>query len=355
MTVLSEAPHRRFNPLTGEWVLVSPHRLRRPWQGRVETLPDEARPAYDPACYLCPGNARAGDAVNPHYESTFVFDNDFAALLPESHGRCSREGTLFLARLERGMCRVVCFSPRHDLTLAEMSHDEIARVVDVWVEQWLDLGAHDFIRYVQIFENKGALMGCSNPHPHGQIWATESLPVEPEKEHRCQREYFHRHHRTMLEDYMSAELERAERIVCRNATWAAVVPFWAKWPFETLLAPLRPVQSIAALDEAERDGLADILRRMTVRYDNLFHVSFPYTMGLHQAPTDGLDHPHWHLHLHFYPPLLRSASVQKFMVGFEMLATPQRDFTPEDAAEQLRDLSEVHYRCGAAPAAEAGA
>jgi UDPglucose--hexose-1-phosphate uridylyltransferase len=236
-----------------------------------------------------------------------------------------------------------------------MTHAEIARVVDIWVEQSSDLGAHDFIRYVQIFENKGALMGCSNPHPHGQIWATESLPVEPEKEHRCQREYFNRHHRTMIEDYMTAELERAERIVCRNDTWAAVVPFWAKWPFETLLAPLRPVQSMAALDEAERDGLADLLRRVTVRYDNLFRVSFPYTMGVHQAPTDGLDHPHWHLHVHFYPPLLRSATVQKFMVGFEMLATPQRDITPEDAAEQLRSLSEVHYRAGSAPAEEAGA
>jgi UDPglucose--hexose-1-phosphate uridylyltransferase len=338
---LREVPHKRLNPLTGEWVLVSPHRLKRPWQGKVEELPPETRPAHDPKCYLCPGNTRAGGARNPDYPATFVFDNDYAALLPDAAPGALDESGLLVARAERGICRVICFSPRHDLSLAHMDAAGIRRVVDLWAAQCGELGALPHIGHVQVFENKGALMGCSNPHPHGQIWATETVPVEPAKECGAQRAHMERHGRTLLSDYLSLEMRLGERVVCANGSWAAVVPFWAKWPFETLVAPLRPVESLADLAGAERDGLADILGRVTVRYDHLFGVSFPYTMGFHQAPTDGTRHPHWHVHAHFYPPLLRSATVQKFMVGFEMLATPQRDITPEQAADRLRALPET--------------
>jgi len=341
---MEDHPHRRFNPLTREWILVSPHRTRRPWRGQVEKPPVEKKPKYDPDCYMCPGNKRASGARNPIYTGTFVFDNDFAALLPDTpQGELDRDG-LLVARSERGICRVVCFSPRHDLTLAEMDVAAIRRVVDVWVEQYMELGAYPFINYVQIFENKGAMMGCSNPHPHGQIWSNESLPNEPAREDAAQAEYLSERGSCLLCDYLALEQAEGERVVCQNDHFLALVPFWATWPFETMLLSKRHVASLADLTDVERDGLADIIKRVTVRYDNLFQVSFPYSMGFHQQPTDGQAHPHWHLHAHFYPPLLRSATVRKFMVGYEMLAEPQRDLTAEASAARLRALSEIHYR-----------
>lgn len=339
----AQHPHRRLNPLTNEWILVSPHRAQRPWQGEVEDLPPDTRPAYDPTCYLCPGNTRAGGKVNPAYTGTFVFDNDFPALLPDTPTDEPGGHPLFRIQGERGIARVICFSPRHDLTLAEMSPAEIRPVIDTWAEQTSDLGSREFIRYVQIFENRGAMMGASNPHPHGQIWATSRLPREVVKEDAAQRDYYAANGRTLLADYLDEERRRDERIIYANDTWTVLVPFWAIWPFETLLIAHRPAPSIPALDDAERDGLADALHHLTVRYDNLFRTSFPYSMGFHQQPTDGEQHPHWHLHAHFYPPLLRSATVKKHMVGYEMLGTPQRDITPEQAAARLRALSDTHY------------
>lgn len=340
---LSESPHKRFNPLKREWVLVSPHRLKRPWQGKVDDPILDDRPPYDPKCYLCPGNSRAGGVKNPDYEGTFVFDNDFAALLADAPPAAMNEADLLVAQTERGLCRVVCFTPRHDLTLAGMTQEQIRRVVDTWAAQYTEIGAMEQIGYVQIFENKGQIMGCSNPHPHGQIWGTETLPVEVEKVDASLREWHGAKGTHLIEEYLALELKKDERVVCRNDTWAAVVPFWAKWPYEVMIAPIRRVAHMAAMNDAESDGLADILRRVAVRYDNLFRCPFPYTMGFHQAPVNGADDSHWHLHGHFYPPLLRSASVQKFMVGFEMLATPQRDITAELAAGKLRELSETHY------------
>jgi UDPglucose--hexose-1-phosphate uridylyltransferase len=337
---LKEHPHRRYNPLTGDWIVVSPHRLRRPWQGQVERPPREARPAYDPDCYLCPGNERAGGARNPRYESTFVFTNDFAALLPDTPPAGS-DGPLLRYESQQGTCRVVCFSPRHDLTLPEMATAEVRAVVDTWAAQTQELGRR--YRWVQVFENKGAMMGCSNPHPHGQIWAGIALPNEPAKEERRQRAYLSDRGRPLLVDYLELELARKERIVVENGHWLAAVPFWATWPFETLLLPRRPVLRLPDLGAAERDALARILKRLLTRYDNLFEVSFPYSMGWHGAPTDDGEYPHWQLHAHFYPPLLRSATVKKFMVGYEMLAEAQRDLTAEQAAERLRALPEVHY------------
>lgn len=340
---LEDHPHRRLNALTSEWVLVSPHRTNRPWQGQVEETPPEKKPAYDSGCYMCPGNERAGGERNPQYTGTFVFDNDFAALLTDTpQGELKRAG-LLVARSERGLCRVVCFSPRHDLTLAEMEVADIRRVVDVWVAQYLDIGARPFIEYVQIFENKGAMMGCSNAHPHGQIWSNQSLPNEPAKEDAAQADYLSQKGSCLLCDYVTLELAEGQRVVCENSHFLALVPFWATWPFEVMLLSKHHVASLADLEEAERDGLADIIRRVTARYDNLFRISFPYSMGLHQQPTDGQTHPHWHLHAHFYPPLLRSATVRKFMVGYEMLSEPQRDLTAEASAARLRALSEVHY------------
>lgn len=340
---LSDHPHRRFNPLTREWLLVSPHRGKRPWLGQTEEMPQETRPAYDPKCYLCPGNERAEGARNPAYTSTFVFDNDFSALLPDTPVGALQQNGLLQARAERGMCRVICFSPRHDRSLAEMSTAEIAPVIEVWTEQYLDLGSRAFINHVQIFENKGLMMGCSNPHPHGQLWASEHLPGEPAKELLGQREYRTQQGRCLLCDYLALETQSGERIVCENDAFVALVPFWAMWPFETMVLPRRHLGAMPDLTDAERLALADILARVTARYDNLFHVSFPYSMGWHQTPTDGQSYPEWHLHAHFYPPLLRSATVKKFMVGYEMLGNPQRDITAETAAERLRALSEMHY------------
>lgn len=340
---LTEHPHRRYNPLTGEWILVSPHRAKRPWRGQVETPPPEVRPAYEPTCYLCPGNTRVGGQVNPPYTGTYVFDNDFPALLHDTPTDDLAEHPLFRVQGDRGICRVICFSPRHDLTLALMDTADIRRVVDTWAEQTLDIGGHDFIGYVQVFENKGAMMGCSDPHPHGQIWSTQRMPREIDKEIVTQRDYYRAHGIALLDDYLAEEQRRAERIVYANEVWTVLVPFWAIWPFETLLVCRVPARSISDLDDAGRDALADALHQITVRYDNLFHTSFPYSMGFHQQPTDGADYAYWRLHAHFYPPLLRSATVRKFMVGYEMLGTPQRDITAEQAAARLRELSDVHY------------
>jgi len=334
MDLLPDAPHRRLNRLTGEWVLVSPHRTARPWQGQVEETAQEKRPEYDPSCYLCPGNTRAGGVKTPVYDSTYVFDNDFAALLPEPAGGGVDDG-LLVARPERGLCRVVCFSPRHDLTLGGMSQPALRTVVDTWSDQYAELGALDWVGHVQIFENRGAMMGASNPHPHGQIWATESLPNEPAKELAQQTAYTGD---CLLCDYLAAELRDGSRLVDSNEHFVSLVPFWAVWPFETLVLPRSHHGSLTDLDGGDRDALADILGRVTRRYDRLFGITFPYSMGFHQRPTDGGDHPKAHLHAHFYPPLLRSATVRKFMVGFELLAQPQRDITPESAAQRLREL-----------------
>ena len=340
----TEHPHRRLNVLTGDWVLVSPHRTKRPWQGQVEKSPPDTRPSYDPGCYLCPGNARAGGKQNPAFTSTFVFDNDFAALLPDGPRGDVASGPFFQAQAETGICRVICFSPRHDLTLPEMEPADIRHVVDVWADQVIDLGSRPGINYVQLFENKGAVMGCSNPHPHGQIWSNFAVPQEPAKEDVRQRAYADEHGRPLLLDYLDAELDAGTRVVVENEHWVALVPYWAVWPFEILLLPRRHVQQMPDLRDDERDALADILKRLLTRYDNLFETSFPYSMGWHGQPTDGTDHPHWQLHAHFYPPLLRSATVKKFMVGYEMLANPQRDITAEQAAARLREVSDVHYK-----------
>jgi UDPglucose--hexose-1-phosphate uridylyltransferase len=341
---LNQHPHRRYNPLTGEWIVVSPHRLHRPWQGQVEKPPQESHPAYDPACYLCPGNERAGGARNPAYDGAFVFDNDFAALLPDAPAGEMNVGRLLVAQAERGVCRVVCFSPRHDLTLAELDLTALRRLVDTWAEQTEELGGQPAFNYVQVFENKGAMMGASNPHPHGQIWATERLPNEPAKEQAAQLAYGAAHGACLLCDVLALELARGERIVCANDGFVALVPFWATWPFETLLLSRRHVGALPDLGHAGREALADLLKRLTTRYDNLFQTSFPYSMGFHQRPTDGDPHAEWHLHAHFYPPLLRSATVRKFMVGFEMLGAPQRDLTAETSAARLRALPETHYK-----------
>jgi len=340
---LTEHPHRRFNPLAEQWVLVSPHRAQRPWQGQVERGSRETMLEHDPLCYLCPGNARAGGETNPKYTGTFVFENDFAALQTDVPGGEVHEGELLLARSERGRCRVVCFSPRHDLTLARMDVNDIHRVVDTWCGEFSALGRLPDVRAVQIFENRGEMMGCSNPHPHGQIWANETVPDELAREVTTQQKYFEKHDTGLLQDYLKLEAEKKTRIVCGDEHFVVVVPFWAVWPYETLLVSRRRVASLPDLTKEERGSLADILRQITIRYDNLFHASFPYTMGFHQAPTDGAAYPGFHLHAHFYPPLLRSAIVRKFMVGYEMLAMPQRDITPEAAARQLRNLPERHY------------
>jgi len=337
-------PHRRYNPLLGEWILVSPHRTKRPWQGQVERAATDQRPAYDPKCYLCPGNQRAGDAKNPPYTSTFVFVNDFSALLQDTPAALASTEPLFQVEPVRGECRVICFSPRHDLTLAQMSAPEIRRVIDVWADQVMELGKT--YRWVQLFENKGAAMGCSNPHPHGQVWAGSSLPTELITEDREQRRYYEKTGSSLLLDVAQKESASGSRVVVENQGWVAVVPFWAVWPFEILLLPRRAVQRLPDLTGEERDQLADIQRRLLIRYDNLFETSFPYSMGWHGAPMEAGNFEHSQLHAHFYPPLLRSATIRKFMVGYEMLAEAQRDLTPEQAAERLRKLSETHYLAG---------
>jgi len=342
---IEDHPHRRLNPLTGDWILVSPHRAKRPWQGQFEKVIVENRPQHDPSCYLCAGNERVGGMFNPNYKGTFVFTNDFSALLGDTPQGKIAEDNLFQAESESGICKVICFSNDHSLTIPEMELADILKVVDVWCREFEELSNNPMINYVQIFENKGSIMGCSNPHPHGQIWSSSSIPSEVAKESITQKQYFDQHGVTLLGDYLNAELEKKERLLVENEYFAALVPFWAVWPFETMIISRRPVQNIIQLTEDERTALADIYKKLTVKYDNLFEVSFAYSAGLHQAPTDGKDYPEWHLHMHFYPPLLRSATVKKFMVGYEMLASPQRDITAEQAARQLRELSEVHFKC----------
>lgn len=342
---VAQHPHRRWNPLLEEWVLVSPHRALRPWSGSVETAQKESRPEYDPKCYLCPGNIRAGGIQNPDYSTTFVFDNDFSALLPGEveDGKRSFCGGLVQESAERGICRVVCFSPRHDLTLAQIDSKDIRRVIDLWVEQYLDLGSRDFINAVTIFENKGDMMGCSNPHPHGQIWANESIPNFLEKEVVSQSRHFREKHSSLLMDYVNWELREKVRLLAENNHFVALVPHWAIWPFEAMIVPRRPVSRISEMTDAERNAWASILKELLIRYDNLFQMSFPYSMGIHQAPTTGRDYPEFQMHQHFFPPLLRSATIRKFQVGYEMSGEPQRDITPEQAAERLRTLPAVHY------------
>jgi UDPglucose--hexose-1-phosphate uridylyltransferase len=339
----SSKPHRRYNPLTGEWLLVSPQRATRPWLGAVEKIQQEQRPAHDPKCFLCAGNIRVNGVTNPNYTGAYVFENDFPALLVnDAHAQAEVEDAstpVFLrAQQETGVCRVICFSARHDQTLADLSVAGIREVVNVWAEQCAELGARDDIQYVQLFENKGDIMGCSNPHPHGQLWATAHVPTEIDKESRNQAAYAAEHGRPLLMDYVTHERKAGARTLFENEHFVALVPFWAVWPFETMILPKQHVRRIVDLSHAQRDGLADAMKRLTVCYDRVFDVSFPYTMGVHQAPYDGATHDGWQMHLHFYPPLLRSATVKKFMVGYEMLAQPQRDLTAEQAADQLRAL-----------------
>jgi len=343
--IMLNNPHRRMNILTGEWVLVSPHRSKRPWLGQVEKLAAENLPAYDPSCYLCPRNERAGGVFNPEYTGAFVFENDFAALLPASVEEEPVSSSLLLVSVpEQGQCLVVCFSPRHDLTLPELDRSSVENVLETWTRSSSDLANRDYIQYVQVFENKGAMMGCSNPHPHSQIWAQSHPPNEIIKELGTQTSYFNQYARPLLIDYIQEEQHQKERVLFSNDHFTAVVPFWAVWPFEVLVSAHRPTPYLKDLTASEISALAEIFQQVTTRYDNLFEISFPYSMGFHQAPTDGQPHPEWVLHAHFYPPLLRSATVRKFMVGFEMLAMPQRDITPEVAVERLRNLSDVHFK-----------
>jgi UDPglucose--hexose-1-phosphate uridylyltransferase len=338
---IAEHSHRRHNPLTGQWVLVSPHRAKRPWQGRQEELAADDLPSYDPHCYLCAGNTRVSGEVNPEYTGTHVFTNDHAALMQQVPKAPTSDDPLYQMHEARGTSRVICFSPDHGRTLPELDLPAIRGVVDAWCEQTADLSQQH--AWVQVFENKGALMGCSQPHPHGQIWATDHLPNEAQAEDVRQRAYFAEHDRPMLLDVAAREIQQAERVVVLTEHWVAVVPYWATWPFETLLLPRFAVQQLPQLNPDQRLDLALALKQLTSRYDNLFQCSFPYSMGWHGAPFDGRDRAPWQLHAHFYPPLLRSASVRKFMVGFEMLAETQRDLTPEQAAERLLQVSDRHY------------
>ncbi|MER2493028.1 UDP-glucose--hexose-1-phosphate uridylyltransferase [Catenovulum sediminis] len=337
----TEHPHRRYNPMIGEWVLVSPHRAKRPWQGQSEKPDETVKPSYDESCYLCAGNKRITGEVNPDYTSTFVFNNDFAALMPDTV-EYQTDDPLFKSASAQGCSRVICFSPDHSKTLPELTQNEIIQVIDTWQLQCEDL-AKDYA-WVQVFENKGAMMGCSNPHPHGQIWAHHHLPTLAAKKQTHFSDYWQQNDSNMLLDYALRESKSAERVVCENDDWIVVVPYWAGWPFETLLLPKFKVTRMVELSAEQKASLADMMSQITIRYDNLFNTSFPYSMGWHGAPYDGEEHPEWTLHAHFFPPLLRSASVRKFMVGYEMMAEAQRDLTPEQAADRLRGLPTVHYK-----------
>ncbi len=343
-TDISHYPHRRKNILTGDWVLVSPHRTARPWQGEISNMPIEQKPNIDPNCYLCPGNKRSNGKVNPQYKSTYVFTNDFSALLPNAPSLKKNLRNLLISKTEKGICRVLNFSPRHDLTLAEMKESDIAQVITAWQEEFRNLGLLDFINSVQIFENKGAMMGNSNPHPHCQIWAQESIPVELEKETKQFKRNYLLTKRSLLAEYIKLEMKIKERLVYENTSFVILVPFWAVWPYETIIIPKRKMPDILSMNEIEKKDFANAISVITIKYDNLFKVSFPYSSGLHQAPTDGKKHDEWHFHMHFYPPLLRSAKIKKFMVGYEMLAEPQRDISPECSAQILKGLSLGHYK-----------
>ncbi len=336
--------HRRKNILTGDWVLVSPHRTKRPWLGEVSPPDLDKRPKYDPNCYLCPNNKRANGEVNPDYKSTFVFTNDFSALMKESSTAALNKENLLIAKGEKGICRVVNFSPRHDLTLAELPVDEIKNVIETWQKEFKQLSADPDINYITIFENKGSMMGNSNLHSHCQIWAQESIPREAAKELKNFKDYFKKNKRSILSDYIKIEKKENERLIFENDHFVVLIPFWAVWPYETLIVPKRKIPNILRLSEKEKQTFAEALKVITTKYDNLFQTSFPYSAGLHQALTDGKKHEEWHLHMHFYPPLLRSASVKKHMVGYEMLSEPQRDLTPEYCAGILREVPDVHYK-----------
>lgn len=341
-------PQRRYNPLLDEWVLVSPHRAKRPWQGQTEKITEEQKPIYDENCYLCPGNLRINSERNPNYKDCFVFENDFSALLKDEViqdlDTINNQNEFIKIKPERGINRVICFSPKHNLTLAEMQPAQIEKVIETWKSEYIELGSFDFINYVQIFENKGSMMGCSNPHPHGQIWAQSSLPTLINKTQENLLKYFNKHNRSLIKDYLAFELFHKERVVIENEHFVAVVPFWAIWPYETMIISKRHFENITKLSDQEKESLAKVIKLLTVKYDNLFNSSFPYSSGIHQSPTDGLNHFEWHFHIHFYPPLLRSSSVKKFMVGYELLCEAQRDITPEQSAKTLRELSNTHYK-----------
>ena len=340
----SEHPHRRYNPLLNEWILVSPQRGKRPWQGQNENVANDNRPEHDENCYLCSGNVRSNGVKNNNYTDCYVFENDFSALLRDEVYFENQTNKLFQQKPERGINKVICFSPKHNLTLADMEVSDIEKVVRTWAVQYIELGSYDFINYVQIFENKGAVMGCSNPHPHGQIWAQTSLPTQVEKTQKNLRAYFEKNHTSLLKDYLTEELKLKERIVIENDHFVVLVPFWATWPYETMIVSKRHFGNIIAMSNDETIAFAAIIKAITVKYDNLFETSFPYSSGIHQAPTDRVAHPEWHFHMHFYPPLLRSATVKKFMVGYEMLGEAQRDILPEQSAKILRELSNQHYK-----------
>mgnify|MGYP003676668145 CR=1 FL=1 len=339
---VNEHPHRRLNILSGEWVLVSPHRTKRPWQGKQEKVVVEQKPNYDEKCYLCPGNTRANGEANPQYTSTYCFENDFAALLKDTSTAFVEDG-LFKAKGEIGICKVVCFSPDHSLTLPLMQVEAIEEVISLWQKEYLALGKKEEINHVQIFENKGAIMGCSNPHPHGQIWSQSSIPEEVQKKTNKQKAYWDGHYKSLLGEYLKQEIEKDKRVLFEDEYFIALVPYWAVWPYEVMIAPKRHLQHIGQMNSSENTSFAQMIKQVTIKYDNLFETSFPYSMGIHQAPTDGIEHDEWHFHMSFYPPLLRSASVKKFMVGYEMFANPQRDITAEQAAETLNKLSGIHY------------
>ena len=336
-TDLQDYSHKRYNILTGEWVLVSPHRAKRPWQGQNEVISKEKRPSHDEKCYLCAENTRINGETNPNYTDVFIFDNDFPALQNDSKSFSFKEGFLN-AKSEQGICKVICFSPDHSKSLAEMSVENIQKVVIAWQHEYKSLGENNNINYVQIFENKGAVMGCSNPHPHGQIWSQSSLPNEVIKKDKMQLEYFEKTNKILLEDYINQELKLQERIIFENEAFVILAPFWSIWPFETMIVPKKAQKSIKNLTKFESKQFAEAISVITKAYDKIFDTSFPYSSGIHQAPTNGLPNDHWHWHMSFYPPLLRSATVKKFMVGYEMFGSPQRDITTESAAELIRNL-----------------
>ncbi len=343
-----ERPHRRLNILTGEWTLVSPHRTKRPWSGLEEKPDTSAVPEYVSDCYLCPGNSRADGGVNPKYTSTFVFTNDFSALLPTDEDAAGNIATdeLLVAEPEDGLCRVICYSPRHDLTIARMQPQQVEGVVQTWQREYQELGARADINHVQIFENRGLIMGCSNPHPHGQVWANSTIPTIPASEGLQQQNYLDRTGKCLLCSYLEKELGENERILFENASFIALVPFWAVWPYETMILPRRHASSIVDMTPVERADLAELMIQLGICYDNLFLTSFPYSMGIHQQPTDGREYECWHYHFHYLPPLLRSQSVRKHMVGYELMAMPQRDLTAERVAATLRSLPSTHYLDG---------
>ncbi|MBN2652406.1 MAG: UDP-glucose--hexose-1-phosphate uridylyltransferase [Spirochaetales bacterium] len=343
MFEFTEHTHKRYNPLTGEWILVSPHRTKRPWQGQTEEIAKDNMPEYDPNCYLCPGNSRSGGENNPEYKETFSFVNDFSALVTDIPEGDINDEDLLVAKSEKGFCKVICFSPRHDLTIAKMSRPEVKTIVDLWINEWNEISKNKEINYIQIFENRGAMMGCSNPHPHGQIWANQTIPDIPAKESAMQKKYMDEKCSCLLCDYVKKEIALNERIVAQNDSFVMLVPFWAVWPYETMILPKRHMSTIDQMSEKEKEDLASIMIINGIKFDNLFKTSFPYSMGIHQKPVNEESDKEWHFHFHYYPPLLRSATVKKFMVGYEMMANPQRDITAEQSANILKQLPDIHY------------